>query len=83
MERYTPQGICPKEIQFEVDDGRVRNVNFVGGCPGNLKAISTLIDGMPVADVIEKFKGNVCRNQTSCADQLAQALEAHRANENA
>ncbi len=79
MERFIPEGVCPKEIQFAVEDGNVRNVNFVGGCPGNLKAISSLIDGMPVDDVIAKFKGNICRNQTSCADQLAKALEAHQA----
>ncbi|WP_346353143.1 TIGR03905 family TSCPD domain-containing protein [Azotosporobacter soli] len=76
MERYIPQGVCPNEIQFDIENGAVKNVNFVGGCPGNLKAISSLIDGMPVEDVISKFKGNICRNQTSCADQLARALEA-------
>ena len=75
MERYIPQGVCPKEIQFNIENGTVKDVNFIGGCPGNLKAISTLIDGMPVEDVIAKFKGNICRNQTSCADQLAKALE--------
>ncbi|MDD3157906.1 MAG: TIGR03905 family TSCPD domain-containing protein [Anaeromusa sp.] len=75
MERYIPQGVCPKEIQFNIENGTVKDVNFIGGCPGNLKAISTLIDGMPVEEVISKFKGNICRNQTSCADQLAKALE--------
>ena len=77
MERYIPQGVCPKEIQFNIENGTVKDVNFIGGCPGNLKAISTLIDGMPVEEVISKFKGNICRNQTSCADQLAKALEEH------
>ena len=77
MERYIPQGVCPKEIQFNIENGTVKDVNFIGGCPGNLKALSTLIDGMPVEDVISKFKGNICRNQTSCADQLAKALEEH------
>ena len=77
MERYIPQGVCPKEIQFNIENGTVKDVNFIGGCPGNLKAISTLIDGMPGEDVISKFKGNICRNQTSCADQLAKALEEH------
>ena len=77
MERYIPQGVCPKEIHFNIENGSVKDVNFIGGCPGNLKAISTLIDGMPVEDVISKFKGNICRNQTSCADQLAKALEEH------
>ena len=75
MERYIPQGVCPKEIQFNIENGTVKDVNFIGGCPGNLKAISTLIDGMPVEEVISKFKGNICRNQTSFADQLAKALE--------
>ena len=75
MERYIPQGVCPKEIQFNIENGTVKDVNFIGGCPGNLKAISTLIDGMPIVDVIAKFKGTICRNQTSCADQLAKALE--------
>jgi uncharacterized protein (TIGR03905 family) len=75
MERYIPQGVCPKEIQFNIENGTVKDVNFIGGCPGNLKAISTLIDGMPIEEVISKFKGNICRNQTSCADQLAKALE--------
>jgi uncharacterized protein (TIGR03905 family) len=71
---YKPQGVCAKEIQFEVVEGRVRNLSFVGGCPGNLKAISKLVEGMKTEEVIEKFRGNLCKNQTSCTDQLAQAL---------
>lgn len=77
IQTYIPQGICPKEIKFAVESGAVKNVSFSGGCPGNLKAISALIEGMPVEDVIAKFKGNICRNNTSCADQLAIALEEH------
>ncbi|MDU4959420.1 MAG: TIGR03905 family TSCPD domain-containing protein [Sporomusaceae bacterium] len=75
MTKYIPQGVCCKEIYFDVENNQVKNVKFVGGCPGNLSAISKLLEGMPVEDVIAKFKGNVCRNQTSCADQLALALE--------
>lgn len=75
MITYIPQGVCPKKITFTIENGTVKNVVFIGGCPGNLKAISTLIEGMPVEEVISKFKGNICRNQTSCADQLAIALE--------
>lgn len=71
---YVTKGVCAKEIQFEIIDGKVRNVKFVGGCPGNLQAISTLVEGMPVQEVIAKFSGNVCRNETSCTDQLAKAL---------
>jgi len=72
---YKPQGVCAKEIHFEVVDGKIYNVSFIGGCPGNLSAISKLIEGMKVEDVIAKFQGNICRNQTSCADQLAKALQ--------
>jgi len=79
VERYTPAGVCPSEIQFDIDNGTIKNVNFIGGCPGNLKAISQLIDGMAIDKVIETFKGNICQNQTSCTDQLARALEKHKA----
>jgi uncharacterized protein (TIGR03905 family) len=75
MTTYIPQGVCAKEIKFDVENGKVKNVKFVGGCPGNLNAISKLIEGMAMEEVIQKFKGNLCRNQTSCVDQLAQALE--------
>lgn len=75
MTTYIPQGICPKEIQFETANNKIKNVKFIGGCKGNLQAISTLIEGMPIEEVIQKFKGNICRNGTSCTDQLAKALE--------
>lgn len=75
MTKYIPQNVCCKEIHFNVENNAIRNVKFVGGCPGNLNAISKLIEGMPTEEVIAKFKGNICRNQTSCTDQLAQALE--------
>lgn len=73
--KYIPQDVCCKEIYFDVENGKIKDVKFIGGCPGNLNAISLLIEGMPVTEVIAKFKGNLCRNQTSCVDQLAQALE--------
>lgn len=78
MIRYQPEGVCAREIQFEVVDGKLSNVHFVGGCPGNLSAISKLVEGMSVEEAIAKFKGNLCRNGTSCVDQLAKALEARR-----
>ncbi|HMM19736.1 MAG TPA: TIGR03905 family TSCPD domain-containing protein [Selenomonadales bacterium] len=78
MVRYQPEGVCAREIQFEVVDGKLRNVRFIGGCPGNLSAIGKLVEGMPVEEAIAKFKGNLCRNGTSCVDQLAKALEALR-----
>ncbi|MBP2644026.1 MAG: hypothetical protein H6Q67_1913 [Firmicutes bacterium] len=73
---YKTQGVCAKEINFEIVEGTVRNVRFVGGCLGNLKALSILVEGMPVQTVIDKLKGNLCQNRTSCADQLANALQA-------
>lgn len=78
MISFIPQGVCPEEIQFEVQNGTVRNVKFTGGCQGNLTAISLLIEGMPVDEVIKKFKGIICQNQTSCTDQLARALEEQK-----
>lgn len=75
MITYATEGVCAKEIRFDVENGTVKNLAFVGGCPGNLKAVSILVEGMPVQDVIKKFKGNLCRNETSCTDQLARALE--------
>ncbi|AJQ29077.1 TIGR03905 family TSCPD domain-containing protein [Pelosinus fermentans] len=75
MITFIPKGVCSKKIEFEVENGRIKNVKFDGGCMGNLNAISKLIEGMPVDEVIQKFKGNLCRNQTSCTDQLARALE--------
>ena len=77
MAKYKTDGVCAKEIQYEVKDGKVSNVRFMGGCPGNLQAIGSLIEGMPVEEVVQKFKGNQCRNETSCVDQLARALEKH------
>jgi len=75
MSIFIPEGVCSKKIEFEVENGAIKNLNFVGGCPGNLNAISKLVEGMPVEKVIKMLKGNICRNGTSCTDQLAQALE--------
>lgn len=74
---YTPRGICPYLIQFDVENDKVSNVKFSGGCNGNLQAISKLVEGMPVDQVTAKLSGIRCgHKQTSCADQLAQALKA-------
>jgi uncharacterized protein (TIGR03905 family) len=74
---YITQGVCAKAVDFTVEDGRVYDVVFHGGCNGNLKAISKLVDGMETQKVIEILRGNTCGpRMTSCADQFAQALEA-------
>lgn len=73
---YKTNGVCSREISFDLNNGIVTNINFVGGCPGNLKMISKILDGWKIEDIINMCKGNICgiRN-TSCADQLALALE--------
>ena len=73
---YKTKGVCSTEINFDMNDGIVTNVSYQGGCNGNLKAVGKLVDGMKAEDIIAKLKGNTCGfRQTSCADQLAQALE--------
>ena len=76
MKTYYTEGVCSTEINFEIEDGILKNVKFEGGCDGNLKAVSKLVTGMKVEDVIQKLKGTTCEsNPTSCVDQLTQALE--------
>ena len=73
---FRPKGVCSMSIIFDLNDGIVTNVSFVGGCDGNLKAISKLVNGMEATRVISILKGNLCRSKgTSCADQLAIAIE--------
>jgi len=73
---YQPQGVCARNIEFELEDGVIHNVVFTGGCNGNLKAISKLVEGKNAEDIIPVIKGNTCGfKATSCADQFAKALE--------
>ena len=74
---FITSGVCARKITFEIDsEGKVRNVSFLGGCPGNLKAISKLVEGMDKNKVIELLEGNTCgMKSSSCADQLAKALK--------
>ncbi|MCR5462259.1 MAG: TIGR03905 family TSCPD domain-containing protein [bacterium] len=73
---YITKGVCARKINFEIIDGKLHNVSFVGGCNGNLKAISKLVEGMEATKVIELLKGNTCGfKTTSCADQLCKAIE--------
>lgn len=73
---YTPVGVCSKKIYLEVNDGKVENIEFVGGCNGNLKGIAELVKGMDVEDVIERLEGITCgAKPTSCPAQLAEALK--------
>ena len=73
--RYRTRGVCSTEINFELNGNVVTNVSFTGGCNGNLKAVSKLVDGMTVEQIESKLKGNTCgMKRTSCADQLAIAV---------
>ena len=73
---YDTQGTCSAQINFEVEDGIVKNVQFVRGCNGNTQGIARLAEGMKVEDVIARLKGVDCNGRgTSCPDQLARALE--------
>lgn len=79
MKKYSYQtvGTCSVQIDFEVDDERrLHNVQFLGGCSGNLQGISILVEGMPVDEVRSRLGGIRCGYKaTSCPDQLARALE--------
>ena len=73
---YKTQGTCSRSIEIEIENDRVVDVNFVGGCNGNLKGISSLVKGLTVDEVIEKLEGITCGFKgTSCPDQLAKALK--------
>ncbi|MDO4830339.1 MAG: TIGR03905 family TSCPD domain-containing protein [Clostridia bacterium] len=72
---YKTNGVCSMEISFHIDGNVITNIKFTGGCNGNLKAISKLVDGWTVEQIEEKLLGNTCGfRQTSCADQLAKAV---------
>ena len=73
---YKTKGTCSQMISFSVEDGKVHNVSFYGGCNGNLKGIGALVEGMDIEDVIARVEGIRCgMKATSCPDQLAQALK--------
>ena len=73
--KYFTKGTCSSAIEFNIDKDIITDISFMGGCNGNLKAISKLVDGMSVDEIEEKLKGNTCGFKgTSCADQLALAV---------
>lgn len=75
--QYQPKGVCSTSINIELENGIVKSVAFTGGCNGNLQGISRLIEGMKAEDAISRLKGIRCGfKNTSCPDQLAQALES-------
>ena len=73
---FKTSGTCSQRIFFEIEDNKLMNVQFLGGCNGNLKGIGALVEGMDVDDVIARLEGTTCgMKTTSCPDQLALALE--------
>ncbi len=72
---YRTQGTCSQAIEFEIEDGIVKNVQFNGGCNGNTQGVSALVEGMKVEDVLQRLEGIRCGfKNTSCPDQLAKAI---------
>ena len=73
---YNTEGVCSKKIIFDIDDeGKIRNLTYIGGCNGNLKAIGKLCEGKDALEIAKLLEGNTCGwKETSCADQLANAI---------
>ena len=80
---YKTKGTCSSKINFDIEDGKLKNVAFTNGCNGNLKAISKLVEGMDAERVVEILDGNTCgMKNTSCADQLSKAIQQALASQN-
>lgn len=74
--RYRPQGVCSAEMIFEIDNGIIKKLKIIGGCPGNTVGVSKLIENKPIVEVIQLLRGIPCGvKRTSCPDQVAIALE--------
>lgn len=74
--RYKTVNTCSQQIDFEIDNDILKNVQFYGGCHGNLQGIGKLVEGMPVTEVIKRLEGIRCgAKATSCPDQLTTALK--------
>ena len=79
---YYPKGVCPTKLEFDLDGDVVSNIKFTGGCNGNLKAVSKLVDGWNADKIISTLSGNTCGfKNTSCADQLTIAIAKAKAGE--
>ena len=76
LREFEPKGICSRKITFEIEGGKIYNLKFYGGCPGNLNAIVKLLEGADAMKTAKLLHGNQCGGRgTSCADQLAIAIE--------
>ena len=80
---YSTEGVCAKNVSFSIEEGKLHDVKFLGGCPGNTAAIGKLLEGASAEQTVQILKGNKCGNRgTSCADQLALAIEQALIKEN-
>jgi uncharacterized protein (TIGR03905 family) len=80
--KYDTKGICAVRVEFDVEDGVVKNISFLGGCDGNHKGLAALAEGMTPEEAARRLKGITCgRRNTSCPDQLAVALEEFMKNQ--
>ena len=77
---YKPVGVCSQLIRVDVEDNVIKNAEFIGGCSGNLQGIGKLVEGKTADEVVPLLKGIRCRQNTSCPDQLATALEPYLSN---
>ena len=78
---YKTQGVCSRAIHFEVEDNKLKNVTFEGGCAGNTQGVARLIEGMDIDDAISRLDGIHCGPRpTSCPDQLAKAVKQYKEN---
>ena len=72
---FYPKGVCSRKIDLDIENGRVHNIHYLGGCNGNLQAISRVVEGMTVDQIEGYFRGISCNGRgTSCSDQLAQGV---------
>lgn len=73
---FKPQGVCCRQIVFDIDENNiVTEINFIGGCPGNLLGLKHLVEGKNAEEIADKLAGITCgAKSTSCPDQLAKAL---------
>lgn len=79
MFTYSPVGTCSRQILFDVDENnKMHNLRFIGGCSGNLQGISRLVEGRDIDEIESLLAGTRCRNNTSCPDQLAQAIAEYK-----
>ena len=84
MYTYSPKGTCSRQILFEVDENnKLHRVRFIGGCGGNLQGIARLVEGKDIDEIEKLLAGVRCKGNTSCPDQLSQAITAYKAEKNA